>query len=48
VHALWRVRGLFVPAPGSHLEKRAEVVGGLALIAIGLRILLEHLLSGPS
>jgi putative Mn2+ efflux pump MntP len=33
---------------GSHLEKRAEVIGGLALIAIGLRILLEHLLSGPS
>jgi len=28
---------------GHHLEKRAEVVGGLALIAIGLRILLEHL-----
>ncbi|MEB3223797.1 MAG: manganese efflux pump MntP family protein [Candidatus Sericytochromatia bacterium] len=29
---------------GHHLERRAEVVGGLALIAIGLRILLEHLL----
>ncbi|MEB3328933.1 MAG: manganese efflux pump MntP family protein [Candidatus Sericytochromatia bacterium] len=32
---------------GSHLEKRAEVIGGLALIAIGLRILLEHL-AAPS
>lgn len=28
---------------GHHLERRAEAVGGVALIAIGLRILIDHL-----
>ena len=29
---------------GSVMEKRAEIIGGVVLIGIGLRILLEHLL----
>jgi putative Mn2+ efflux pump MntP len=29
---------------GSIMEKRAEMIGGLVLIAIGIRIVLEHLL----
>lgn len=32
---------------GARFGKRAEVFGGLALIAIGLRILVEHLLQPP-
>jgi putative Mn2+ efflux pump MntP len=28
---------------GHHLGPRVEVIGGLALIAIGARILIEHL-----
>ena len=32
---------------GSVIEKRAEIVGGAVLIAIGIRILLEHLLEAP-
>lgn len=31
---------------GSRLGKRAEIIGGLILIAIGLRIFLEHILAG--
>jgi putative Mn2+ efflux pump MntP len=32
---------------GSVIEKRAEIVGGAVLLAIGIRILLEHLLEAP-
>ena len=31
---------------GSLFQKRAEMVGGLVLIAIGLKILIEHLSGG--
>lgn len=33
---------------GKHLGKRVEVFGGLALIAIGVRILVEHLMHPPT
>jgi putative Mn2+ efflux pump MntP len=31
---------------GSVLERWAETIGGLVLVGIGLKILIEHLLSG--
>ena len=34
---------LFGKKAGAHLGQRMEVLGGLILIAIGLKILIEHL-----
>ena len=34
---------LFGKKAGKHLGKRMELIGGLLLIAIGVKILLEHL-----
>jgi putative Mn2+ efflux pump MntP len=33
-------------AVGAHLGQRLEIVGGLALCAIGVKILVEHLTGG--
>lgn len=37
---------LFGKKAGQHFGKRIEIIGGLMLIAIGLKILLEHLHAG--
>ena len=44
--ALSVVGGLAGRRLGSLFQKRAELVGGLVLIAIGVKILIEHLSGG--
>ena len=44
--ALSLVGGLVGKRLGSLFQRRAELVGGLVLIAIGVKILIEHLSGG--
>lgn len=42
---LFSFSGVFIGKKfGSHLESKAEILGGLILISIGLKILIEHVL----